>query len=169
MQFLVTQQVFPISSRDPRDLPPLLRMLAGSTAGLTSVFLTYPLDYVHSRIAYQVKSARYRGVAHTIALTMQEAGIKGLYRQSSEDRQASRDELSRAEPSRSEPSRCEAASWLHSAARLPFCPSVSLSLTRALLVLLLSRRCPSSSPSFRRVRRDCSWHHPLRRHVVLHV
>lgn len=50
-------------------------------AGLTSVFFTYPLDYVHSRIAYQVKSQKYRGIRDTIALTMEEAGVKGLYRQ----------------------------------------------------------------------------------------
>lgn len=58
--------------------------MAGSAAGLTSVFFTYPLDYVHSRITYQVKITRYKGVLDTIRLTVQEAGIQGLYRQTND-------------------------------------------------------------------------------------
>ena len=50
----------------------LVSVVAGSMAGTTSVFFTYPLDYVHSRITYQVKIARYRGIAQTIRSTLQE-------------------------------------------------------------------------------------------------
>jgi hypothetical protein len=66
--------------RSTSELPPLARILCGSAAGLTSVFFTYPLDYVHSRITYQVKSARYKGVPDTIRLTLEESGVRGLYR-----------------------------------------------------------------------------------------
>ena len=50
----------------------VVSVVAGSMAGTTSVLFTYPLDYVHSRITYQVKIARYRGIWQTIRSTMQE-------------------------------------------------------------------------------------------------
>ena len=50
----------------------MVSVLAGSMAGTTSVAFTYPLDYVHSRITYQVKIARYRGILQTIRSTLQE-------------------------------------------------------------------------------------------------
>lgn len=81
LQVLRHQQMYPFQCASETDLPPVIRLLAGSAAGLTSVFFTYPLDYVHSRIAYQVKETRYKGVLDTLRLTVQEAGIKGLYRQ----------------------------------------------------------------------------------------
>lgn len=57
------------------------RLLAGSLAGATSVTLTYPLDYVHSRMTYQHKQNRYTNIWQTILLTMkEEGGVKGLYR-----------------------------------------------------------------------------------------
>ena len=49
-----------------------ISVVAGGMAGTTSVFFTYPLDYVHSRITYQVKIARYRGIVQTIRSTLQE-------------------------------------------------------------------------------------------------
>lgn len=56
------------------------RLLAGSMAGMTSVFFTYPLDYVHSRLAYQVKLSRYHSISQTIRATIAEDGIRGIYR-----------------------------------------------------------------------------------------
>ena len=47
-------------------------VLAGGLAGSTSVAFTYPLDYVHSRITYQVRISRYRGIVQTIRSTLQE-------------------------------------------------------------------------------------------------
>jgi solute carrier family 25 protein 16 len=47
-------------------------LIAGSLAGMTSVTFTYPLDYVHSRISYQVKSQRYKGIFDTISQTIRE-------------------------------------------------------------------------------------------------
>lgn len=75
------QQVYPLDCLNPNDLPPLARLMAGSAAGLTSVLFTYPLDYVHSRITYQVQMTRYSGITDTISQTVKEAGVKGLYRQ----------------------------------------------------------------------------------------
>jgi len=79
-RFLTRQQLYPLSCQSSTDLPPVPRLLAGSAAGLTSVLFTYPLDYVHSRIAYQVRLTRYTGIADTIAHTIKEAGVRGLYR-----------------------------------------------------------------------------------------
>jgi hypothetical protein len=80
-RILTNQQLYPLSCESSRDLPPLARLMAGSAAGLTSVLFTYPLDYVHSRITYQVKLTRYKGVVDTIRQTVSEAGVRGLYRQ----------------------------------------------------------------------------------------
>jgi solute carrier family 25 protein 16 len=77
---LCRQQIYPLSCRSSTDLPPLARLMAGSAAGLTSVLFTYPLDYVHSRITYQVKMTRYTGIADTIRQTIQQDGFRGLYR-----------------------------------------------------------------------------------------
>lgn len=74
------QQLIPVSCESSSDLPPIARLLCGSAAGLTSVLFTYPLDYVHSRITYQVKMTRYSGIVDTIRQTVQEAGVRGLYR-----------------------------------------------------------------------------------------
>jgi hypothetical protein len=81
LQWFRKQSYYPLHSTSPNDVPPVIRLLAGSMAGLTSVFFTYPLDYVHSRLTYQVKRTRYKGIADTIRLTREEAGIRGLYRQ----------------------------------------------------------------------------------------
>ena len=77
---LIRQQLIPLDCSSSADLPPVARLLAGSAAGLTSVLFTYPLDYVHSRITYQVKLTRYKGIGDTIAQTIREGGIRGLYR-----------------------------------------------------------------------------------------
>lgn len=59
----------------------LQRLLAGSLAGATSVFFTYPLDYVHSRMTYQVKLNKYQSITQTINETMRnEGGVRALYR-----------------------------------------------------------------------------------------
>lgn len=52
-------------------LPPTLyikhadKFLAGAGAGLTAVGLTYPLDTIRARLAFQVTGEhRYRGIVH---------------------------------------------------------------------------------------------------------
>jgi solute carrier family 25 protein 16 len=59
---------------------PLQRLLAGSSAGATAVFFTYPFDYVRAVLAYQVKTKRYRGITHAIVLSLREGGIRALYK-----------------------------------------------------------------------------------------
>uniref|UniRef100_T1IWX9 Uncharacterized protein n=1 Tax=Strigamia maritima TaxID=126957 RepID=T1IWX9_STRMM len=58
------------------------KFLAGSLAGVTAVSLTYPLDVVRARLAFQVTGQHvYRGISHTLtSIVQQEGGIRGLYR-----------------------------------------------------------------------------------------
>ncbi|XP_076436161.1 solute carrier family 25 member 16-like [Babylonia areolata] len=62
--------------------PHLDRLLAGSLAGLTAVLITYPLDVVRSRVAFQVKAGPLemgmRGMVRTMRLT--EGGMRPFYR-----------------------------------------------------------------------------------------
>ena len=57
------------------------KLIAGSMTGVTAVTLTYPLDVVRARLAYQVFETRYQGVWHTLSLVArEEGGVRGLYR-----------------------------------------------------------------------------------------
>ncbi|KAF2367499.1 Mitochondrial substrate/solute carrier [Trinorchestia longiramus] len=54
--------------------------VSGSMAGVTAVFLTYPLDIVRARLAFQVEK-KYKGIAHAITtIVKQEGGVSALYR-----------------------------------------------------------------------------------------
>ncbi|KPJ15578.1 Graves disease carrier protein [Papilio machaon] len=58
------------------------KFVAGAAAGVTAVTLTYPLDTIRARLAFQVTGEhRYTGIANT-AITMfrTEGGIHALYR-----------------------------------------------------------------------------------------
>ncbi|KAJ6742811.1 SOLUTE CARRIER FAMILY 25 [Salix viminalis] len=50
---------------------PVLDLVAGSFAGGTAVLLTYPLDLVRTKLAYQIVSS---------SKTLKESGLRGLYR-----------------------------------------------------------------------------------------
>lgn len=56
--------------------------LSGSAAGITAVLLTYPLDTIRARLAFQVKGEHlYSGIRHAAAtMFREEGGIKALYR-----------------------------------------------------------------------------------------
>ncbi|KAL4710863.1 hypothetical protein ACJJTC_002493 [Scirpophaga incertulas] len=58
------------------------KFVAGAGAGVTAVTLTYPLDTIRARLAYQVTGEhRYQGIAHTAATMFKtEGGIRALYR-----------------------------------------------------------------------------------------
>ncbi|XP_066594859.1 solute carrier family 25 member 16-like isoform X2 [Prorops nasuta] len=58
------------------------KFIAGSAAGVTAVTLTYPLDTIRARLAFQVTGEHiYSGIAHTaISIFKQEGGVKALYR-----------------------------------------------------------------------------------------
>lgn len=58
------------------------KFLSGSMAGVTAVTLTYPLDMVRARLAFQVTGQHvYTGIYHTVTtIVKQEGGVRGLYR-----------------------------------------------------------------------------------------
>ncbi|PZC73520.1 hypothetical protein B5X24_HaOG209452 [Helicoverpa armigera] len=58
------------------------KFVAGAAAGVTAVTLTYPLDTIRARLAFQITGEhKYTGIAHA-ATTMfkTEGGIRALYR-----------------------------------------------------------------------------------------
>ncbi|XP_045523152.1 graves disease carrier protein-like isoform X1 [Pieris brassicae] len=58
------------------------KFIAGAGAGLTSVTLTYPLDTIRARLAFQITGEhRYTGIAHAASTMFKtEGGIRALYR-----------------------------------------------------------------------------------------
>lgn len=58
------------------------KFLAGSSAGVTAVCLTYPLDTIRARLAFQLTGEHvYDGIYHTaVSIFKQEGGLKALYR-----------------------------------------------------------------------------------------
>ncbi|XP_055310622.1 solute carrier family 25 member 16-like isoform X1 [Sitodiplosis mosellana] len=58
------------------------KFIAGAGAGVTAVTLTYPLDTIRARLAFQVTGEhKYSGIVHTALSVMKnEGGIRGLYR-----------------------------------------------------------------------------------------
>ncbi|XP_011304425.1 graves disease carrier protein-like [Fopius arisanus] len=58
------------------------KFFAGSSAGVTAVTLTYPLDTIRARLAFQVTGEHiYTGIFHTaITICKYEGGISALYR-----------------------------------------------------------------------------------------
>ncbi|XP_011003898.1 PREDICTED: mitochondrial substrate carrier family protein P-like [Populus euphratica] len=72
---------------------PVLDLVAGSFAGGTAVLLTYPLDLVRTKLAYQIVSSSkgningvigmelvYKGIRDCFSKTLKESGLRGLYR-----------------------------------------------------------------------------------------
>lgn len=58
------------------------KFVAGSSAGVTAVTITYPLDTIRARLAFQVTGEHvYNGIIHTAKSIIQnEGGVKALYR-----------------------------------------------------------------------------------------
>ncbi|CRK97148.1 CLUMA_CG010545, isoform A [Clunio marinus] len=58
------------------------KFFAGAGAGLTAVTLTYPLDTIRARLAFQVTGEhRYTGILHTAtSILKEEGGVRALYR-----------------------------------------------------------------------------------------
>ena len=58
------------------------KFVAGSAAGVTAVTLTYPLDTIRARLAFQVTGEHiYTGIIHTgITIFKKEGGISALYK-----------------------------------------------------------------------------------------
>uniref|UniRef100_A0A182Y6X8 Uncharacterized protein n=1 Tax=Anopheles stephensi TaxID=30069 RepID=A0A182Y6X8_ANOST len=58
------------------------KFIAGAAAGVTAVTLTYPLDTIRARLAFQVTGEhRYNGIVHTaVTIFRTEGGLRALYR-----------------------------------------------------------------------------------------
>ncbi|XP_044737839.1 graves disease carrier protein homolog [Chrysoperla carnea] len=58
------------------------KFVAGSMAGVTAVTLTYPLDTIRARLAFQITGEDiYSGIIHTaVSIFKDEGGIRALYR-----------------------------------------------------------------------------------------
>ncbi|XP_011506055.1 PREDICTED: graves disease carrier protein-like [Ceratosolen solmsi marchali] len=58
------------------------KFLAGSSAGVTAVAFTYPLDTIRARLAFQVTGEHmYTGIVHTaVSIFKDEGGLRALYR-----------------------------------------------------------------------------------------
>ncbi|KAJ8681020.1 hypothetical protein QAD02_016807 [Eretmocerus hayati] len=58
------------------------KFVSGSCAGVTAVTLTYPLDTIRARLAFQVTGEHiYTGILHTaITIFKDEGGVRALYR-----------------------------------------------------------------------------------------
>lgn len=59
----------------------LTKLLCGSCAGLSAVIITYPLDIIRARLAFQVKGeVIYNGIVDTVrSIRLHEGGTRGLY------------------------------------------------------------------------------------------
>jgi solute carrier family 25 protein 16 len=58
------------------------KFFAGAGAGMTAVTLTYPLDTIRARLAFQITGEhKYKGILHTATLMFRnEGGVRALYR-----------------------------------------------------------------------------------------
>lgn len=55
IKFLAYEQVRSVFISRPEEETPIRRLLSGSTAGVISVFLTYPLEVIRVRLAFETK------------------------------------------------------------------------------------------------------------------
>lgn len=60
----------------------IAKFLSGSCAGVTAVCLTYPLDTIRARLAFQVSGEHiYSGITHAaVSIFKEEGGLKALYK-----------------------------------------------------------------------------------------
>jgi len=64
------------------DLTPYTRLLAGALAGITSVFCTYPLDLIRTRLSVQSQTdkQRYNGIANAFVVIVKNEGPLALWK-----------------------------------------------------------------------------------------
>ena len=79
-----TATQFSTGSIQLQRVSPVVDLLAGSCSGATAVVLTYPLDFVRTRLAYTVEASRRECQPQTIRAilgkTLEGEGLLGLYR-----------------------------------------------------------------------------------------
>lgn len=81
IKFLAYEQFRSIFITSPSQETPLRRLLSGSLAGVTSVFLTYPLEVIRVRLAFETKKDFKSGFSHI---------CKTIYRESQSSQQIKR-------------------------------------------------------------------------------
>ncbi|KAK6187836.1 hypothetical protein SNE40_005773 [Patella caerulea] len=82
IQFMTYEQYKNVTRKLIGNHPHLIKLLAGSMAGLTAVLFTYPLDVARARLAFQVKGEHvYLGFVDVFkSMIYDEGGHKALYR-----------------------------------------------------------------------------------------
>ncbi|XP_041362283.1 graves disease carrier protein-like [Gigantopelta aegis] len=82
IQFMSYEQYKKLIKKYLSENTHVIKLTAGSLAGLTAVVFTYPLDVVRARLAFQVKGEHiYLGLRHTVrSIVHVEGGTKALYR-----------------------------------------------------------------------------------------
>lgn len=68
-----------LSLESGKRLPPVYSMIAGSLAGLTASMLTYPLDFIRTRMAGTI-GFQSMGIVKTAMCTIHAEGILALFR-----------------------------------------------------------------------------------------
>lgn len=81
LQFTVHEQFKRLLRQGKKKgpLPPVRRFIAGSLAGITAAFFTYPLDMIRARLAITSRD-RYAGLLNTITSIYREEGLSVYYR-----------------------------------------------------------------------------------------
>ncbi|KAJ3097430.1 hypothetical protein HDU97_004878 [Phlyctochytrium planicorne] len=86
IKFMAYEQYKDLLMPTKKDETSIKRFVAGSLAGVTSVFFTYPLDILRTRLAFEVRSSTSKiGILSTTATMLREPhpyglGIFNLYR-----------------------------------------------------------------------------------------
>jgi solute carrier family 25 phosphate transporter 23/24/25/41 len=70
-----------IAGSNSRKLPQWFAFAAGSMSGFTASILTYPLDFIRTRVSGHIgKNQKYNGIWNTFRLTVREEGYRALFR-----------------------------------------------------------------------------------------
>jgi hypothetical protein len=69
-----------LTPENVEDAGPWRRFVAGGGAALTSITLTYPLDFVQTQLTVQTTARKYTGIANTLTTVIKEEGFSALYR-----------------------------------------------------------------------------------------
>ncbi|OQR87465.1 Mitochondrial Carrier (MC) Family [Achlya hypogyna] len=83
IQFAMFEKLKPVfMNPGAKDLTALQKLWAGAIAGVASVVVTYPLDFIRARITVpdSMTKQQYNGIWHALRVTVRNEGIQGLYR-----------------------------------------------------------------------------------------
>lgn len=76
IKFVAYEQVRAVFIPSPEHETPIRRFLSGSTAGVTSVFFTYPLEVIRVRLAFETRKDHKSGFTDICRRIYQESGFK---------------------------------------------------------------------------------------------